>query len=83
LPVNFMFPLLEDVSAAENKKNGNEKSIRSASKVTASTSVSRYASFTTIAFVEKQIAPARPMITPPRKYPGEGFLERRGDANKA
>ena len=60
--------LCDDDHHAETTKKGSEKSIRRVSNVTASTLVSRYASFTKIAFVEKQIEPNKHMMTPTMKY---------------
>jgi hypothetical protein len=66
--VNFTLFVLRDDTIAEITKNGSEKIIRSANNATALTSVSRYASFTKIAFVEKQIAPKTQIIIPLMKY---------------
>ncbi len=57
LLVNFVLLLwLEETNAAPIK-NGTEKIIRQASKVTGSMFVSRYANFTKMALVEKSTAP--------------------------
>ena len=66
--VNFVFVLLLDATIAEIIKKGNENSMRNASNVTASMGVSRYAIFTMIAFVEKQMAPTKHNTTPVMKY---------------
>ena len=74
MPVNFVFPDFLEKKKADAMKKGSEKTMRNARSAMASTSVSRYASLTKIAFDEKQMAPNREMRMPMASFWGGGVL---------